>query len=126
MLWGMSLGSSRLLTLRYEASPTGQQFKNSVLIFLTGQGWRILSESVQPGHKKGGEACCLAFICLPLGFAAGRTPDVVLVNLANDNPPPTIGEHTHSPQDLDMDRSFCVLCEAILSPSEVRMAKYGR
>lgn len=115
--------SSRFLSLRFFGTRDGQRFKTQVLTFLTGRGWRVVSESIQPGHIKGRNACCLAAICLPLGFAADRTPDVVTVNLVSDGPPPLVGEHIHKPQSLDNDQWICVVCELVMTSHEVNHAR---
>ena len=48
------------------------------------QGWRVASESIDPGHYKGGQACCLATVCLPMGFLAGRTSGSIRVTLCRE------------------------------------------
>jgi hypothetical protein len=68
-------------TLQFLNTPEGQAWKNQALVQHLQAGWRIVSETVTPGHMKGNQACCLAMICLPLGFAAGRTEGVISVTL---------------------------------------------
>ncbi len=68
-------------TLQFPNTPNGQAQKNEALKEHLQQGWKVVSETVTPGHIKGGDACCLAMICLPLGFAAGRTDGVISVTL---------------------------------------------
>ena len=68
-------------TLQFLNTPDGQARKNEALVEHLQAGWRIVSETVTPGHMKGNQACCLAMICLPLGFAAGRTDGVISVTL---------------------------------------------
>jgi hypothetical protein len=68
-------------TLQFLNTPEGQARKNEALVEHLQAGWSIVSETVTPGHIKGSQACCLATICLPLGFAAGRTEGVISVTL---------------------------------------------
>jgi hypothetical protein len=68
-------------TLQFPNTAAGQAKKNEALVHHLQQGWRVVSETVTQGHMKGDEACCLAMICLPLGFAAGRTEGVISVTL---------------------------------------------
>ena len=68
-------------TLQFLNTPEGQARKNEALGEHLQAGWTIVSETVTPGHMKGKQACCLAFICLPFGFAAGRTDGVISVTL---------------------------------------------
>jgi len=71
-------------SLKFENSPAGIRSKNVSAAQLASDGWRIMSEQIDPGHIKGGQACCLATICLPLGFAAGRTTGSILVTFGRD------------------------------------------
>lgn len=68
-------------TLQFLNTPAGQAQKNKVLVEHLQQGWKVVSETVTQGHMKGDQACCLALICLPLGFAAGRTDGEISVTL---------------------------------------------
>ncbi len=68
-------------TVQFPNSAAGQAKKNKVLVEHLQDDWRVISETVTPGHIKGGEACCLATLCLPLGFAAGRTKGLISVTL---------------------------------------------
>ncbi len=68
-------------TLQFPNTPRGQTQKNQALAEHLQQGWKIASETITPGHMKGEEACCLAIICLPLGFAASRTAGTINVTL---------------------------------------------
>jgi hypothetical protein len=101
-------------TLRFPTDPMGQRERNDCLSYLTQHGWRILGETIEQGHMKGGDACCLAMICLPMGFAAGRTPNVTMVNIERDIPAqPVIGEHSHRWRLFDANRSICQDCDKI-------------
>jgi uncharacterized protein YgiM (DUF1202 family) len=68
-------------TLQFLNSAAGQAHKNQTIAAYLRDGWQILSETVTPGHMKGEQACCLAMICLPLGFAAGRSSGVISVTM---------------------------------------------
>ncbi len=68
-------------TLQFPNTPKGQAQKNEALTEHFQQGWEVVSETITPGHMKGEQACCLAMICLPLGFAADRTEGVISVTL---------------------------------------------
>lgn len=72
-------------TLRFPRTQAGWKEKDRVVNELAVQGWRVASESIAPGQLKGEKACCLASICLPLGFMAGQTPGAVVVTLVRDS-----------------------------------------
>jgi hypothetical protein len=72
----------RFETFEFPNSPAGQQTKNAVLTGATALGWVVSSETITAGRIKGGEACCLAAICLPFAFLAGRTDGKITVTLA--------------------------------------------
>ena len=57
-------------TGRFDNNSYGVEARMHWINQMAGQGWRIASETVEPGHVRGGQACCLATLCLPLGFAA--------------------------------------------------------
>jgi len=80
-------GDTRFETIEFPNNAMGQATKNAVLAEARSLGWVIVSESVAAGHFKGGEACCLAVICLPLGFLAGRTDGSITVTLGWESPP---------------------------------------
>jgi hypothetical protein len=52
---------------------------------MSAHGYRIASETVEPGHIMGGQACCLSSLCLPCGFLAARTPAIVSVTFVRDD-----------------------------------------
>ena len=62
---------------------------------------------------KGGEACCLAAICLPLGFAAGRTLNVAIVTMQREQEQSYVQEkddgHAHEVRRLDDNFVICTL-----------------
>jgi uncharacterized protein YgiM (DUF1202 family) len=68
-------------TLQFSNTAAGQAQKNQTIAAYLRDGWQILSETVTSGHMKGEQACCLAMICLPLGFAAGRSSGVISVTM---------------------------------------------
>jgi hypothetical protein len=99
-------------TLRFVASVNGQSRKVAALNLLSQRGWQIIGETIEQGHTKGGEACCLALICLPLGFAAGRTHNVSVVTIERDvESVLTPVDHQHQWARLDDNRIFCLACE---------------
>jgi hypothetical protein len=71
-------------TLKFPNDELGIREKNRTLTQLTTEGWHIDSESIMSGHLKGTQACCLATICLPMGFLAGRTPGEIVVSLVRE------------------------------------------
>jgi len=66
-------------TAQFPNTLAGQRQKNETLARAVANGWTVESETLLPGHMKGEQACCLALICLPLGFLAGRTEGIVSV-----------------------------------------------
>lgn len=78
-----------LRTLQYPNTSDGQKQKLRDLQAHVSRGWKIVSETITPGHIKGTEACCLAAICLPLGFIAGRDPGTINVTLQYDGTDPS-------------------------------------
>lgn len=112
---------NRYLSLRFPVTGEGQKRKGKSVNFLLQRGWRIVGETIEPGHMKGDEACCLAMICLPLGFAAGRTEDVVTVNLQYEGSDDTVASHEHVPVQLDFQPTVaCAACSDILSEAQIR------
>lgn len=103
-------------TLRFVSDSGGQNRKVRTLNILGQHGWRVVGETVEPGHMKGGEACCLATLCLPLGLAAGRTPNVTIVSIereSSDDPgwgASVRDGHEHRMIAFDDNRLFCELC----------------
>ena len=89
------------LSLRFPVTAEGQRRKVRSINFLLDCDWKIVGEMIEPGHMKGNEACCLAMICLPLGFAAGRTEDIVTVNLQYEGSDEAAAAHEHKPIELD-------------------------
>ena len=72
-------------TGRFDNNSYGVEARMHWINQMAGQGWRIASETVEPGHVRGGQACCLATLCLPLGFAAGRTEGMIAVTLCKES-----------------------------------------
>lgn len=80
-------------TFEFSNSPRGQAEKNRVLAQYLSSGWSIVSETVTPGHMRGGQACCRGIICLPWAFTAQRTAGTINVTLTReDRPPPALAE----------------------------------
>jgi hypothetical protein len=71
-------------TATFSNDHDGIQGKNQFSQRMAQQGWRVASESITQGQMKGGQACCLASICLPMGFLAGRTAGSVMVTYVHD------------------------------------------
>lgn len=71
-------------TLHFDDSPKGQREKVRVLEKYTADGWRLVSETITPGRYDGGTGCCLALICLPLGFLAPKSQNRINVTLQLD------------------------------------------
>ncbi len=72
----------RYETFEFPNSTAGQATKNTVLANASALGWTVVSETITPGQLRGGQACCLACIWLPLAFLAGRTEGTITVTLA--------------------------------------------
>ena len=72
------------LTEKFDNTSDGIEAKDTRTRQLAVQGYRIVSEQIEPGHIKGDEQCCGALICLPLIFAAGRTPGTILVTYGRE------------------------------------------
>lgn len=84
-------------TERFTNDPAGLREKDSFSQRMADDGWRISSESVEPGHMKGGQACCLASCCLPLGFAAGRTSGSLVVTFTRNTESKSNGQRFNKP-----------------------------
>jgi len=74
-------------TLKFSNDRVGLKEKDNAITRLSVEDWRIESESIVQGHMKGGQGCCLATICLPMGFLAGRTTGEIVVTLVRDARP---------------------------------------
>jgi hypothetical protein len=73
-------GSVEFKTLKFENNNKGIKQKNEVSSQLYSQGWTMKSESIEHGHFKGKEACCLgAGVCLPAAFLAGHSDGYIVV-----------------------------------------------
>lgn len=71
-------------TLKFRNDGEGLQLKDSALTALAAEGWHVVSESIEAGHIRGSQACCLATICLPMGFLSKRTPANIVITLARE------------------------------------------
>lgn len=71
-------------TERFSNDAAGLSEKDSFCGRMADDGWTIASESIEPGHLKGSQACCLATLCIPLGFAAGRTTGTIVVTFKRE------------------------------------------
>lgn len=105
-------------TAQFPNTFKGQKEKNETLARAVANGWKVESETVLPGHMKGEQACCLALICLPLGFLAGRTEGVVSVTCSRPVPPdgnPVPPPLPALPSQTALDLT-CLNCGYINSP----------
>src|ERR1035438_78411 len=93
------------ITRKFENTRAGLTQKDATTSQLASQGFRITSEQIEQGHIKGEEQCCGAVICLPLIFAAGRTPGNILVTYGREVEPP-----------VPVQALFCASCGARVSP----------
>jgi len=71
-------------TVQFTNDADGIARRQIYLNQISSHGWKVVSESIEQGHMSGGQACCLASICLPLGFLAQRTASVVNITLARE------------------------------------------
>lgn len=82
-------------TLQFPNTEEGQRQKVQALQRHIDGGWTIVSETVTPGHFKGGKACCLTtsglVCCGPVGasagLAAGSTEGIITVTLSRKHRP---------------------------------------
>ena len=71
-------------TLQFPNTARGQADKVSSLQQHSSEGWTVASETITPGKFRGGDACCLALICLPLAFLAGSSNGVINLTLERE------------------------------------------
>jgi hypothetical protein len=71
-------------TLEFPATPDGQREKVRELREWTTKGWKIVSETIEPGKYEGCAGCCLFSICMPLVFLTPKTPGTIHVTLERD------------------------------------------
>lgn len=71
-------------TVKFANDAAGIAQKNTFTSQMASQGWHIVSEVIEQGHIKGGEACCGFMICAPLAFLAGRTPAMIVTTFARE------------------------------------------
>jgi hypothetical protein len=55
-------------TLNFENTEKGQKEKIHKLGLESKNGWEVVSEIIEQGSFKAGNAVCLGLICLPLAF----------------------------------------------------------
>jgi hypothetical protein len=89
-------------TARFENTYEGLRQKDGYTRQVASQGYRIISEQIEQGHK-GREQCCWALTCLPGIFLAGRTPGTIVV---------TYGREAFSEQTQNIPKVRCLLCNA--------------
>ena len=68
-------------TLTFPNNPNGQAQKIAALQQYSAEGWSVVSETLSEGKIKGGKACCLGSLCLPLAFLAGSKDGIITVTL---------------------------------------------
>jgi len=92
-------------TVNFTNDASGLRQKNAYSTQMANEGWHINTETVEAGHMRGGEACCLFVICAPLAFLAGRTPGYIVTTFAREYLPcPQCAMH------LPTDAVFCRNC----------------
>ena len=80
-------------TLKFQNDASGLKEKDRTMARWSANGWWIVSESIEPGHMKGGQMCCFASICLPVGALAGRSAGHVVVTIAHEADPSASQQH---------------------------------
>ena len=71
-------------TVKFRNDRAGLAERNAYIGTMSNDGWHIVSELIEQGHLDGDQACCLATLCLPLAFLAGRTASEVTVTFAKE------------------------------------------
>jgi hypothetical protein len=97
-------------TVKFSNDAAGIGQKNVYANQMAAQGWHIASEVIEPGHIKGGEACCGFMLCAPLAFLAGRTPAMIVTTFAHETL--TIGSRVCPKCGLHVSAAdtFCSQC----------------
>jgi hypothetical protein len=72
------------VTQRFENTRVGLSQKDTYSRQMSAQGYHIVSEQLEAGHRKGGEQCCLFAACVPCVFLAGRTSGFVVVTYGRE------------------------------------------
>jgi hypothetical protein len=76
--------AKEFMNLQFPNNAEGQTEKLKALHTYCSEEWKVVSEIIIPGQVKGGDACCLALICLPLIFFAGKTDGYINLTLERD------------------------------------------
>jgi hypothetical protein len=71
-------------TLQFPNTPAGQKQKVETINQMATEGWKVTSETITEGEFKGGKACCLGVIFLPLALCAGHKKGTINVTLERD------------------------------------------
>lgn len=71
-------------TMHFLNTPEGQRQKVEALAIAHAEGWRVISETIEQGKFRGGEACCLFMICAPCAFLAGNYDSTIHVTLERE------------------------------------------
>jgi hypothetical protein len=93
-------------TLKFANDKDGIRKKDQSVTQMATSGWRVIGESIEAGHIKGGKACCLASVCLPLGFLSGRTRGAIVVSLAREAAPSSSPDTEGSTLSRDTGRGL--------------------
>ncbi len=72
-------GYKEYFTIKYKNNRRGITNKDKDAERYAKSGWEVVSESIEPGKFKGGDACCLGVLCLPLALLAGSTEGYIVV-----------------------------------------------
>jgi hypothetical protein len=88
LFWIYYSMSKEYITLQFPNTSQGQAGKINSLKEYGAQGWTVASETITPGKFRGGNACCLALLCLPLAFLAGSTDGVINLTLEREHQSP--------------------------------------
>jgi hypothetical protein len=93
-------------TARFANDAQGIAEKDRYARRMAAQGWKVSSELIDQGQFNGPTACCLASVCLPMGFLAGRGPSVVTVTFVRE-------------RSLLAGEKQCHACHAVITDADV-------